>query len=88
MKIFSREKIIKQVLAILLVFMISFTTFQPIITADNEFGGILFSPIVNLLKFVADLVIELLQDFLWDGSNINGANNYEIYIRTSNNIYK
>ena len=89
MKFFSKKQITKQILSILLVFMISFTTFMPIVNAaDGEVGGKLFEPIVHLLSFVADLGIELLQDFLYDGSAINSDSNYEVYIRTSNNIYR
>lgn len=78
MKFLTGKKTTKQILTILLVFMISFTTFQPIVNAD--IGGKLFEPIVHFLAFIADLGIELAQDFLWDGSNININNNYEIYI--------
>ena len=85
MKFFSREKITKQIVAILLVLMMSFTTFQPIVNADDV-GGKLFEPIVHFLAFIADLGIELVQEFLWDGSDINEDNNYEVYIRTSNDI--
>lgn len=89
MKFFSKKQITKQILSILLVFMISFTTFGPIVNAANgEVGGKLFEPIVHLLSFVADLGIELLQDFLYDGSAINADSNYEVYIRTSNDIYR
>lgn len=89
MKFFSKKQITKQILSILLVFMISFSTIQPIVNAaDGEVGGKLFEPIVHLLSFVADLAIELLQDFLYDGSAVNADSNYEVYIRTSNNIYR
>ena len=73
----------KIVIAILIVFMFNFVT--PIYSQAND-GGKLFNPIVELLYFVADLAIELLQDFLWDGSNINEETNYQVYIRTSNDI--
>lgn len=86
MKIFSREQVNKQIVSILLVFIISFTTFQPVVNAGS--GGKLFEPIVNLIAFIADLGVELLQDFLWDGSNINAGNNYKVYIRTCNDIWK
>ena len=47
---------------------------------DESRGGKLFRPIAQLLAFVADLSIELAQQFLWDGSTINEKNEYHIYI--------
>ena len=48
--------------------------------SDENRGGKLFRPIAQLLAFVADLAIELSQQFLWDGSTINAENEYKIYI--------
>ena len=78
MKFFSKKQITKQILSILLVFMISFTTFQPIVNAD--IGGKLFEPIVHFLAFDADLGINLLQEFLWNGSDVKDTNYEEVYI--------
>ena len=84
MKIFLEKQNFKKiVIATLIVLMFNFMT--PI-CSRAEAGGKLFEPIVQLLSFVADLAIELLQEFLWDGSNINEETNYQVYIRTSNNI--
>lgn len=47
---------------------------------DEKSGGKLFRPIAQLLAFVADLSIELAQQFLWDGSTINEENGYKVYI--------
>ena len=88
MKFFTNQQITKQVLTILLVFIISFTTFQP--TVNATVGGKLFEPIVHLLAFVSDMAINLLQDFLWDGTNVDDENNpyHRVYVRPSYNIYR
>lgn len=86
MKFFTNQQMTKKILIIVLVFMMSFTTFQPVVNASV--GGKLFEPIVHFLAFVSDMGIELLQDFLWNESNINKDNNFNIYIRSSNNIYR
>ena len=84
MNIFSKKQSFKKIIiATLIVLMFNFMT--PIYS-QAEAGGDLFAPIVELLAHVADLAIELLQEFLWDGSNIDEETSYQVYIRTSNNI--
>ncbi len=89
MKIFTNKETTKKIIiAILLVMTFNFVGPNISYAAKEEVGGALFKPIVHLLAFLADMGIELAQEFLWDGSNINEDNNYEVYIRTSNNIYR
>lgn len=85
MKFFTNQQMTKKILIIVLVFMMSFTTFQPVVNASANVGGKLFEPIVHFLTFISDLGINLLQEFLWDGTNVN--DNHRVYIRTCYNIF-
>ena len=88
MKFFTNQQMTKKILIIVLVFMMSFTTFQPVVNASV--GGKLFEPIVHFLTFISDLGINLLQEFLWDGTNVNDKDNnpyHRVYIRTCYNIF-
>ena len=83
MNLITNKKLTKT-LVLTALFVIIFTFIMPnysIATLNDEnLGGKLFRPIAQLLAFVADLSIELAQQFLWDGSTINADNDYRIYI--------
>ena len=84
MNLITNKKLTKILMSII-VFVMIFTFILPNYSSaksnkDEELGGKLFRPIAQLLAFVADLAIELSQQFLWDGSTINAGNKYKIYI--------
>lgn len=83
MNLITNKKLTKT-LMLIVVFVMIFTFILPNYSLakskDEKDGGKLFRPIAQLLAFVADLSIELAQQFLWDGSTINAENDYRIYI--------
>ncbi len=83
MNLITNKKLTKT-LVLTALFVMIFTFIMPnysIATSNDEnLGGKLFRPIAQLLAFVADLSIELAQQFLWDGSTINEENGYKVYI--------
>ena len=83
MNLITNKKLTKT-LMLIVVFVMIFTFILPNYSfaksKDENDGGKLFRPIAQLLAFVADLSIELAQQFLWDGSTINEGNKYIIYI--------
>ena len=83
MNLITNKKLTKILMSII-VFVMIFTFILPNYSLakskDENGGGKLFRPIAQLLAFVADLAIELSQQFLWDGSTINAGNKYKIYI--------
>lgn len=83
MNLITNRKLTKTLILIALFVMV-FTFILPNYSfaksADEDGGGKLFRPIAQLLAFFADLAVELAQDFLWDGSNINADNDYRVYI--------
>lgn len=90
MNLFAEKKTTKTlILIILLVTIFTFITPNYCFAAkstEEKWGGKLFRPIANFIAFIPDLVINLLQEFLWDGSNVESDG--KIFIRTSSNIYK
>lgn len=89
MNLITNKKLTKTLMLIAVLVMI-FTFILPNYsvakTDDEKWGGKLFRPIANFLAFLPDLAINLLQDFLWDGSNVGSEG--KIFIRTSSNIYR
>ena len=83
MNLITNKKLTKT-LMLTAVFVMIFTFIMPNYSIaksnDENLGGKLFRPIAQLLAFVADLSIELAQQFLWDGSTINEENGYKVYI--------
>ena len=83
MNLITNKKLTKT-LMLTVVFVMIFTFIMPNYSLaksqDEKEGGKLFRPIAQLLAFVADLSIELAQQFLWDGSTINEENGYKVYI--------
>lgn len=83
MNLITNKKLTKT-LMLIVVFVMIFTFIMPNYSIaksnDENLGGKLFRPIAQLLAFVADLSIELAQQFLWDGSTINEENGYKVYI--------
>lgn len=83
MNLITNKKLTKT-LMLTVVFVMIFTFIMPNYSIaksnDENLGGKLFRPIAQLLAFVADLSIELAQQFLWDGSTINEENGYKVYI--------
>lgn len=88
MNLITNKKLARTLMLIAVLVMI-FTFILPNYsvakTDDEKWGGKLFRPIANFLAFLPDLVINLLQDFLWDESNVEEDG--KIFIRTSSNIY-
>lgn len=89
MNLITNKKLTK-ILMLIAVFVIVFTFMLPNYsiakTSDEKWGGKLFRPIANFIAFLPDLVIDLLQEFLWDGSNVESEG--KIFIRSSSNIYR
>lgn len=89
MNLITNKKLTK-ILMLIAVFVIVFTFMLPNYsiakTSDEKWGGKLFRPIANFIAFLPDLVINLLQEFLWDGSNVGSEG--KIFIRPSSNIYR
>ncbi len=89
MNLITNKKLTK-ILMLIAVFVIVFTFMLPNYsiakTSDEKWGGKLFRPIANFIAFLPDLVINLLQEFLWDGSNVGSEG--KIFIRSSSNIYR
>lgn len=89
MNLITNKKLTKN-LMLISVFVIVFTFLLPNYsvakTSDEKWGGKLFRPIANFIAFLPDLVINLLQEFLWDGSNVGSEG--KIFIRSSSNIYR
>lgn len=89
MNLITNKKLTK-ILMLIAVFVIVFTFMLPNYsiakTSDEKWGGKLFRPIANFIAFLPDLVINLLQEFLWDGSNVESEG--KIFIRSSSNIYR
>ena len=89
MNLITNKKLTK-ILMLIAVFVIVFTFMLPNYsiakTSDEKWGGKIFRPIANFIAFLPDLVINLLQEFLWDGSNVGSEG--KIFIRSSSNIYR
>lgn len=89
MDLIINKKIIKILMSIVIFVMISgfvLPNYSLAKSDDEKWGGKLFRPVANFFALIPDLVINLLQEFLWDGSNVGSDG--KIYIRTSSNIYR
>lgn len=88
MNLIVNKKIIKILMSIVIFIMISGFVLPnySLADVDEQWGGKLFKPVANFFALIPDLVINLLQEFLWDGSNVGSDG--KIYIRTSSNIYR
>lgn len=83
MNLITNKKLTKFIISIILfaiVLTFALPNYAIAASKDENLGGKLFRPIAQLLAFFADLAVELAQDFLWDGTNINADNEYRVYI--------
>lgn len=83
MNLITNKKTTKFIVSIILfaiVLNFALPNYAIAASSDENLGGKLFRPIAQLLAFFADLAVELAQDFLWDGSEINADNDYKVYI--------